>query len=227
VVVHPPGGIAGGDHLALDVVVGAQAHAVITTPGAAKWYRTAGPLAVQEIELHIASGGVMEWLPQETIVFDGARARQHVRVELSGDALFAGWEITCFGRAAAGERFERGHLDQSTEILHEGRMMLAERGQIEGGAALFGSQAGLAGHTVSAMMMMAGSEVARVRLEVLREVRPPAGCLAGVTALPGVLVARFLGPGAEAARTYFAALWALLRPALIGRAAVPPRIWRC
>lgn len=227
VVIHPPGGIAGGDELSVRIAVGERAHALLTTPGAARWYRSAGASAVQDVVLRVAHAGVIEWLPQETIVFDGARARQRLRVELAGDALFAGWEVTCFGRTASGERFGRGRFDQGSEILREGRLLFAEAGQIEGGSALLDSRAGLAGHAVSATLVVAGRDAARDLVGALRGVRAPSACVAGVTALPGVLVARLLGPGAEAARRYFTALWALLRPALIGRAAVPPRIWRC
>jgi urease accessory protein len=227
VVVHPPGGIAGGDHLMLRARVGEGAHALLTSPGAAKWYRSAGPLATQDIRMQLAPGAVVEWMPQETIVFDGARADLRARVELTGDALFVGWEVLCFGRTAAGERFQSGQFVQASEILQEGRMLLGEYAQVEGGSPLLGSRAGLAGHPVSATLVLAGREAGRELLASLRTVALPEGSLAGVSALPGVVVARFLGRSAEAARAYFTALWKLARPALLGREAVSPRIWRC
>ena len=227
VVVHPPGGIAGGDRLALRARAGEGARALLTMPGAAKWYRSAGPWATQNAELQVAPGAVLEWLPQETIVFRGARAQLHARIELTGDALFAGWEVVCFGRTAAGERFGAGHFGQATEVVHEGRMLFGEYAQIEGGSAVLDSKAGLAGHPVSATMVVAGRDAGRALLAQLRLVEPAPGCLGGVSTLPGVTVARFLGHSAEAARAYFVALWKLARPALLGREAVPPRIWRC
>ena len=227
VIVHPPGGIAGGDRLGLRASVGEHGHAVFTSPGAAKWYRSAGPRATQDVCVRVAPGAVVEWMPQETILFDGARAELRSRVELTGNALFIGWEVVCFGRTASGERFQTGHLMQASEVLHEGCALLGEYAQVEGGSRLLGSRAGLAGHPVSATMVLAGREAGRDLLARLRAVATPEGSLAGVSALPGVTVARFLGRSAQAARTYFTALWKLARPALTGREAMPPRIWRC
>ena len=227
VVVHPPGGIAGGDRLVLHARAGEGARALLTMPGAAKWYRSAGPWATQAVELQVAPGAVLEWLPQETIVFRGARAQLRSRIELAGDALFAGGEVVCFGRTAAGERFGAGHFGQVTEVLREGRLLFGEHAQIEGGSAVLDSKAGLAGRPVSATMVVAGRDPGRELLARLRLVEPAPGCLGGVSTLPGVTGARFLGHSAEAARGYFVALWQLARPAMLGREAVPPRIWRC
>ena len=227
VVVHPPGGIAGGDRLSLSIDARAGAHAVCTTPGAAKWYRSAGPLATQDVELRIAHDAVVEWLPQETIVFDRAHARLRSRIDLSGNAVYIGWEVLCLGRTQSGERFEAGQLALAGEVWRDGRALFAEYGQIEGGGALLDSRAGLAWYPVCATMLLAGGDLGRDLLAGLRAVPVPGGGLGGVSALPGVAVARFLGHGAEAARSYFVALWTLARPVLAGREAVPPRIWRC
>ena len=107
IVLHPPSGIAGGDHLLISATVGAGAHAQLTTPGAGKWYRSGGPEASQRLELTVEEGAALEWLPQETIVFDGARARMETRVRLAADSRFIGWDILCLGRAAAGGRLRR------------------------------------------------------------------------------------------------------------------------
>jgi urease accessory protein len=227
IVVHPPGGVAGGDALSLDIEVRACAHALITTPGASKWYRSAGPDATQSVRLTVARGGVLEWLPQETIVFDGARASLRTQVELEQDARFIGWEVVCFGRIASGERFRTGLLAQVSEIRRNGTPLFGEYAQVEGGSPLLEARSGLAGHPVSGMMLAAGSDLDRAACDRLRALDPGAGALAGVTALPGVAIVRYLGGSAQAARTYFASAWALLRPALAGRDAVPPRIWSC
>ncbi len=84
IVVHPPGGIAGGDELSLDVRAGKDAAALLTTPGAAKWYRSAGPRARQDVALDVQ--GRVEWLPQEAIVFDGARAETALEADLAAGA---------------------------------------------------------------------------------------------------------------------------------------------
>jgi hypothetical protein len=103
-----PGGIAGGDELDLALDVAAGAHALLTTPGAAKWYRSAGPWARQRVAIKVAQGAALEWLPQETIIFDGAAARISIEVRLARDARYLGWEIVCLGRTGSGERFTRG-----------------------------------------------------------------------------------------------------------------------
>jgi urease accessory protein len=227
VVVHPPGGIAGGDRLSIEAEVLEGAHALLTMPGAAKWYRSVGPWASQAVSMRIARGGVVEWLPQEAILFSGARAALRSRIELTGDAVFVGWEVTCFGRTASGERFEAGHLSQITEITHEGRPLFGEYAQLPGASPLLVSRVGLAGYPVSATMLIAGRDPSRELLDAMRAVMPSDDGLAGVTTLPGVTVARLLGRSAQAARWYFQALWTLARPALVGRRAAPPRIWRC
>ena len=106
IVVHPPGGIAGGDELSLQVKTGNGASTLLTTPGAAKWYRSAGPWAKQSVAFDVQ--GALEWLPQETIVFDGALAESAYDVYLGAEAGFIGWDIVCLGRTGSGERFTRG-----------------------------------------------------------------------------------------------------------------------
>lgn len=100
VVVHPPAGIVGGDRLALDVDVEAGAWAQLTTPGAAKWYRSGGATASQRLSMRVGDEAVLEWLPQGTIVYDGARARSDVRVELTRSAIFIGFDCVALGRRA-------------------------------------------------------------------------------------------------------------------------------
>ncbi|MEO8565991.1 MAG: urease accessory protein UreD, partial [Betaproteobacteria bacterium] len=112
IIVHPPGGIVGGDALVIDADAGRGAHAQLTTPGAAKWYRSAGEPATQHLVLRAGEAAVIEWLPRETIVYDGAIAELDSRIELAGDAVFIGWDIVCLGRTASGERFHQGSLRQ-------------------------------------------------------------------------------------------------------------------
>ena len=227
IVLHPPSGIASGDLLAITAAVGPQAHAQITTPGAGKWYRSGGLEASQAIDFSVASGALLEWLPQETIVFDGALSRMETRVELAADSRYLGWEILCLGRRAAGESFSNGQLALHTRIERAGRALWLERGQIAGGDALLGSAAGWSGASACATLLAtlpADVDVAAL-LAACRQCVPADGAEHGVSALPGLLVARYLGHHSEAARHWFIALWQLLRPALLGRPAVPPRIW--
>lgn len=215
IVVHPPAGIAGGDELELKVRSARDAHALLTTPGAGKWYRSSGPWAEQKLRFDLA--GALEWLPQETIVFDGALVRLETEVRLAGDARYLGWEILCLGRTGSGEKFARGELHLSTKLYRDGKLLWLERGRIEGGGALLASPAGLQGKPVCATLVAAGPAA---DLAACREIEGIA-----VTQLPGVLVARYLGDSSEQAKIMFARLWSVLRPALFGRPAQMPRIW--
>ena len=132
IVVHPPGGIAGGDELTLEVKTEKNASALLTTPGAARWYRSAGPRATQRIAF--AVNGMLEWLPQETIVFAGALADLECAVDLAADAVFIGWDIVCLGRSGSGERFARGTYRFSTELRREKKLLWLECGRIDGEA---------------------------------------------------------------------------------------------
>jgi urease accessory protein len=225
VLLHPPGGIAGGDHLEVELTVGARARVLVTTPGATKWYRSAGPLAQQRTTLVVGAGGSLEWLPQENIVFDRARARMITRVDLAEGACYIGWDITRLGRTASGERFDAGGLRSCTEVQRAGRRLWGDYAQIEGGAALLRSPAGLAGRPVMGTLLAVGPVVERRLLEMCRTVMPDGDAHCGVTAFPGVVVARYLGASTAAARGYFVALWDLVRPAFLGRQICLPRIW--
>jgi urease accessory protein len=214
-VVHPPGGIAGGDEVLLSVRAENQAAALLTTPGAGKWYRSAGPWARQKLRFEV--GGALEWLPQETIVFDGALADLESEIRLEPDARYLGWEILCLGRTGSGEQFKRGRILLNNALYRGERLVWLERGRLEGGGALLESPAGLHGQPVCATLVASG---AQFDIAACRSVEGIA-----VTQLPGVLVARYLGASTEAARRLFIRLWSLLRPSLFGRDALPPRIW--
>ena len=225
IVLHPPGGIAGGDELEIAARVGEGAHALLTTPGAGKWYRSAGAWARQSLGFEVARCACLEWLPQETIVFDGALAGMRSEVRLEGDARFIGWEILCLGRTGSGERFARGACRLATDVMREGRLLWHERGRIEGGSPLLESAAGLRGEPVAGTLLAAAPEIDDRLIAACREVLPVAG-EGAVTRLPGLLVARYLGVSSESARNWFIALWRVLRPVLAGREGIEPRIWR-
>jgi urease accessory protein len=221
IVVHPPGGIAGGDRLSISAHVGEGAWAQLTSPGAAKWYRAAAP-ARQTLDLRVAAGATLEWLPQETIVYSGAQAELTTRIDLQGNARLLYWDIVALGRPASGERFAEGHFQAQLDIRRDGQLLWHERQRIAGSDGLLDSPIGLAGQPVFATLLVTG-EIDAELLERCRE-RPKA-VRGDLTQLPGLLVARCLAAEALHARTWLSELWRLLRPALLGRAAVPPRIW--
>jgi len=222
IVVHPPGGIAGGDELFLQVKTEENACALLTTPGAAKWYRSGGPWASQTLRFEV--DGELEWLPQESIVFDGALARADCEIELAAGASLIGWDLVCLGRTGSGERFSRGSCRSAIRVRREGRLLWLERGRIDGGGRLLESPAGLAGNSVYGTLFASAPKLNQELLNAMRKEEPEAG-RGAVTLLPGILLARYLGGSSEAARRYFAALWRVLRPALLGREATEPRIW--
>ena len=226
IVLHPPAGICGGDRLQIDVDVGADAQALLTTPGAGKWYRSAGTLAEQIVTLKVSRGGTAEWLPQESIVFAGAQARMQTTVELEAGARYIGVETLCLGRRASGETFSRGALQLATDIRLNDVPLWRERGRIEGGSAQLDSPIGLAGFSVCSTIIAAGADIDADTLAACRQATPTeAGAQFGVTAMPQLFVGRYLGHSAEAARHWFVELWRALRPAFVGREAAVPRIW--
>jgi urease accessory protein len=221
IIVHPPGGIAGGDRLDISASVGTDAWAQLTSPGAAKWYRAAGP-AYQQLDLKVASGGTLEWLPQETIVFSAAQAELTTRIELQGDAKLFYWDVVALGRPASGERFESGHFQAQLDIRRDGKLLWHERQRVVGGDGLLDSPIGLDGKTVFGTLLVTGD----IDSELLDACRSLSGPVRGdLTQLPGLLVARCLADEALHARAWMIELWKLLRPAVLGREAVAPRIW--
>jgi urease accessory protein len=228
IVLHPPSGIAGGDQLHISASVAQGAHAQLTTPGAGKWYRSGGAEASQRVDLVLGEGATLEWLPQETIAFDGARAHMETRVALAADSRYIGWDILCLGRAAAGERFANGRFDLFYRVDRGSKPIWLERGGFAGNDPMLASPAGWAGHTVCGTLLCTFPELPQktaALLESLRSIAPNDGAGHAITALPDLLVARYLGDSSEAARLWFAALWAVLRPACCGRPAILPRIW--
>jgi urease accessory protein len=221
IIVHPPGGIAGGDRLDICANVGKDAWAQLTSPGAAKWYRAASP-AYQQLELRVEAGATLEWLPQETIVFSAAQAELTTHIELQGDARLCYWDMVALGRPASGERFDLGHFQSYLDIRRDGQWLWHERQRIIGGDGLLDSPIGLDGKPVFATLLMTG-EASSELLEACRNLQNPVR--GNLTQLPGLLVARCLADEALHARAWLIELWTLLRPALLGREAVAPRIW--
>jgi len=225
IVVHPPGGIAGGDSLTVSADLGSQSAALLTTPGAGKWYRTQGIAARQTLEFTVASGASLEWLPQETILFDGAIAEMNTTVRLEGNAAYTGWEILCFGRTASNQKFSSGLLTQRTEIFSGDQRLWAERARVAGDDPLMESPVGLRGYPVCATLLAAGREISNETIAACREIAAGGNGLCGVTRLPKMMIARWLGDAGEDARTYFSALWGVLRPVMNQHPAIAPRIW--
>jgi urease accessory protein len=209
----------------VQVEVGSGAHALLTTPGATKWYRSAGLDASQQVDIAVARGGTCEWLPQENIFFSSARAVNRLCVTLESGATFCGWDVMCLGRTASGERFAAGRIRQQVRIVQEGRPLFEESGVIEGGSILLDSAVGMGGYPVCGTFIAAGIDGRGALLEALRALTADGEGRCGVSVLPGLLIGRFLGGSAEVARRYFARIWDCVRPHYARRAACVPRIW--
>jgi urease accessory protein len=222
-VLHPPGGLVAGDSLEVKVQVDAGARVLMTTPAAGKVYRGDGAtVATQRQRLAVGAGASLEWLPSETIAFDGAAVELATRVDLDQQAAFVGWEILCLGRPAAGERFERGHCRQRLELWRAGRPLCLERASITGGGPVLDAGWGLRGAPVVGTLLATAGAFSMDDVRALGAMLPE---LTSATSIGEVLVCRYLGPSAERARAHFARVWNLVRPSAIGRPASAPRIW--
>jgi urease accessory protein len=228
IIVHPPGGVVGGDELTISVHAGERASALITTPGAAKWYKANGKVSTQQVRLEAGEGAALEWLPQESIFFDKTQVYLDHEVMLGKDASYIGGEILCFGRTASGETFASGRIRQRTSIRREGRLLWFEQGILDAAGTAMHSPLGLAGKTVCATLIAVGKTLPSSFIGTLRD---EAGSLAGegdlfgATQMKSVIVTRYLGNTSETARRVMTRAWQLLRPQLTGREAAVPRIW--
>src|SRR4051812_26527196 len=224
IVVHPPSGLVGGDALALDVEVGDGAAALLTTPGAGKWYRSTGRFASQSVRFIVGANACLEWLPQENIVFDGALARCQWSAELAEGARLIAWDLYCLGRTASGESFTAGECRLEAQVRRTGKLQWLERGALRPHSRELRSPAALDAAPVFGTLVVAAPQIAPEWLAAAREISMSEGS-AGVTALPGVMLVRCRAATTEAAHQYFRRVWTCLREAVMGRAPVAPRIW--
>jgi urease accessory protein len=219
------GGLAGGDRLSLDLAVEAGARALATTAAAEKVYRSADGDVEIAVTLRVAARGWLEWLPQETILFDGARLARRLSASVAQDAQLLGAEMLVLGRAARGERFAQGRLFESWRIRFGGRLVWADAICLEDEvAARLAAPAGFAGAAALATAVYVGADAA-AHLDRARALADEGECRGGATLLGPVLVARFLGGRAEAVRHALAHYLAGMRRAVGGLPAAMPRLW--
>jgi urease accessory protein len=207
------------------VDVRSGASALLTTPAAAKLYRSKGSISTLEQRFDVNDGASLEWMPQETIAFGGSRATSKTVVRLAPHARYLGWEITCLGRPASGDDFSTGSYRQCTEIWRSGRLVLVDRTHADENRALRRETWGWGGRSVYATLFASGTSDELLR--TLRERVTPErdGELFAVTSLSGLLVCRWLGASSERARRALVSAWNVIRPELLAKSACPPRIW--
>jgi urease accessory protein len=230
VLVHPPGGLVGGDTLDIRVTVGCGAHGLVTTPGATRFYRSSGEPALQQTRLSLQAGARLEWLPLETILYSGCKAANHLSFDLAEGAELIGWDITALGLPHAGQAFAQGQFWQHIEMPG----VWLERGLVDArDTRWLNSPLALAGqHCMASIFFAAGSAIGRARRELaLDSARQVLGdhalnAMAGATSPnPQVVVLRALAPQVEPARDLFKKVWAVWRQALWHKAAAAPRVW--
>lgn len=233
VVLHTAGGIVGSDRLSQTIHLEPNAHALITTAAASKVYGKGTGLCVppearQTVRIQVDAGACLEWLPQETIVFNGAVYRQDLRVELAPGASWLGWEITRFGRSARGEKFLQGEWRSHTEVWQQGCPLWIDRQWLPAGEEILNSPHGLAGQPVVASLAWVGQSVSPEMVEKARMLWSEKGyrAEAGVTPLISGLVCRYRGSSTAEVRNWFTDVWQLLRLSFLNRPVTKPRVWQ-
>ena len=231
VLVHPPGGLVGGDELTVELALDPGTHALVTTPGATRYYRSTGAPAVQRLRATLAEGARLEWLPLETIAYSDCIGENALRFELAPGAEMIGWDLLALGLPASNQAFERGSFRQSIEL--PGRWL--ERGLIDAGdTRLLDSPLGWAGQRVmGTLWFAAGAALPTTRRESLLDaaravvdghaLRPSAGA---TSPHDGVIALRVLAPRVEPAMQLLTAVWAEWRRVAWRLAGCAPRVWR-
>jgi urease accessory protein len=225
-LLHPPGGVAGGDRLEITCHLDPGTRAVLTTPGATKFYRSANGSSKQTTVINVGAGAVCEYLPQETIIFDGADAYVETRVTLAAaDATYVGWDFVSLGRPAAGERFANGSVQQRVEVSRGGRPIWFERLSLQGGSALDRASFAFRDQPIFGTMIYVGpiaeNAAERVRDGLGEKVRN----VFSVSQLDQAVICRYLGAMMSEGKSIFARAWDVLREAGQGKRASTPRIW--
>lgn len=242
-LLHPPGGLVSGDRLSINVELQPAARVLLTTPGAGRVYRARRDRTLQQqrTTLVLGDNAVMEYLPQETIVYPSASAQLDTIIEMAPGSQFIGWEICCLGLPASDLRFSDGEIRQRLSIYAGNKPLLIERFELgDHSRSLYESVVGMRGQPVTALMV-AGPFVddthtdARTEsvTESLRAAIASSFCTPGahsaslcaVSSINGFIVARYLGGNADEAKRIFVIFWQILRPLLVGRGACVPRIW--
>ena len=230
VLVHPPGGLVGGDTLDIQVHAHSGSHALITTPGASRFYRSDGQAALQQTHLRLESGARLEWLPLEAICYSACLAENRLTMDLAPGAELLGWDVTALGLPNANLPFVAGHLRQHIEVPG----VWLERGTLEAAdTRLLDGPAGLAGHRcIASLFFVSGTALGRERrqaaLDSARAVmgQHPLACTTGATSPhPRVIVVRVLAPVVEPAMDLLRSLRHTWRQLMWDKTPSSPRIW--
>ena len=222
-LLHPPGGIVGGDQLSIEVNTDSNSSSLLTTPGATKVYRTSDHKhsSINQ-NFIVAEDSSFEWLPMETIVFPGANSQFSSKLLLSGNARVAAWEIYCLGRPAINESFDFGSLNFSLELWRDGMPILLDKLMID--KTELESVVGLRGFPVFGTFII--SKTNKKVLETVRTMMIETdSCVTGVTQIEDIIIVRSLAKKTYLVQDLFKKIWQTVRPLVFGREASIPRIW--
>jgi urease accessory protein len=224
-ILHTAGGIVGGDRLGIEIELHPQSRAVITTAAAGKIYGSNGSIASQSIVQNIGDNACLEWLPQETIIFDRAIFHQHLRVNLCPTATWLGWEINRFGRTARGEKFRHGEWKSATEVYRAGKPVWIDR-QVLYGDEMVDSHHSLAGYPIVGSLAWIGSQVSKDLVVETRSLFGGEPSKIGVTRLTEGLLCRYRGNSTTEVRQWFTSVWHLLRHTFLHSPPIHLRVWQ-
>jgi urease accessory protein len=219
-LLHPPGGVVGGDDLSINISGESGSCALITTPAAGKFYRSEGLWAKQAININIVDDAAVEWLPQETIIYQGAQLKSKMAVNLSGTGRFIGWEMLALGRPASGEGFDAGAVYLDWQIHSDNKPVLIERLRLD--QAAFKARWGLQG--LSACGALFAKPANRNTLEAVQALIANVPHR-GVTLIDDLLICRALDQRCDKLRIFFEQVYAVIRPNVVGKTICQPRIW--
>lgn len=231
-ILHPPSGIAGGDELSIDVTVHEAAHAVLTTPGATRWYKANGKPASQTVTLRVDADARLDWLPLENLIFEQADASNDTHIHLAAGAYAFGWDCHQLGSVVAQGHWQAGKIALHSTLHYDGKLVWTEAGQIDAQHPIRHRSAGLAHFPIMATVWSVGPAIAAQEIEQLTERLPWTDKLrAGASqisldASTSLILVRLLGTHAEAVRQLMITCWQHLRPLHLGIAASPLRLWR-
>jgi urease accessory protein len=224
-LLHPPGGVAGGDSLEITCHVESGARAVLTTPGATKFYRS-DHQSKQRTVINVGAGAVCEYLPQESIIYNGADTRVETRVMLAdADATYVGWDFFSFGRPASGERFADGSMQQRVEVSIGGRPVWFERLSLQGDSCLGRALFAFGSRPIIGTMVYVGPIAENAAERTQAEFEEADGRVFSVSQLKQGVVCRYLGESMSEGKSLFARAWNVLRDAGQRKPAAMPRIW--
>ena len=223
IVVHPPGGIAGGDELRIGVSLSNGADVLLTSNGAAKWYRAFGREARQSLTARLEDGALLEWMPSETILYNGARAALRTRIDVDETSRLLYGDVVCLGRPAAGEAFTDGEWRQRSEVYRRGRLIWCEHIVRRADDIERADAAVLAGAPVVGLVLWIGPRVAPEISEAARSVSAEGATSAAQ--LSDAWIARYVGDSTEDALGWVRGVRAVLHQHTHGRVARVPRIW--